>query len=277
MHLLTYSPSFVAVAFFSTHFIKAETLKADLPSKKETQQVLNQAQKRARDLLKKKAAFHQQFKNKNLVTFPDIKKKYPQLQKQTQQLKLLYAEVLKTPTESNKTKLLKKLQPIGRFLQDAPTKKINHSYTKEQLRQLRWNLQQNRKPKDDPQAPRLQLLTTPMLYTLHQLPVPIKVKAPPLSRVFFQSTGGGAFADNLNVTSVQANKRGEALAFWKSQGDAVGSAEITITAPTCQNAEHLNIQIVELNLLPLAEMSTKWSNPTITPSKKMTPLKDLKK
>lgn len=227
---------------------------------------------RALQLQKQHAQFSDDVASGKVNPFAHLIAARPQ---QIEDLKALTISLREINTEIDPVKkeaLLKAvfiaLQPIGSYLEIAePGKGYTNILSKDQQAELTrleaaWDTaDQDYDTKNLP----LHFIGSGQLYTLTNLAVPLTVKAPPLTKVIFQTHGGGFFSNKLALIEVEANNEGFATADWVTYGDSIGDTVITARSASAPPAQNLTITTVQLKLSALPELpknSPNIPNPT---------------
>lgn len=178
-------------------------------------------------------------------------------------LQTIYSNFLSEVDIEKKTALagqiVPRLQTIGYWL-DSANHDFQQSYviTNEELKRLQHIDSQNPKPAKYTETDRqLELLTPEQQVTLLNIPMPIAVKAPAGTEVFFIAHNGGEFANGLSRMQITTDQNGMAHTYWLSRGNAIGGTDISVISPNCSNECKIKFQVKRLALakFPMLELA----------------------
>ena len=142
------------------------------------------------------------------------------------------------------------LQPIGHYLRHADPRECDLTLTPKQVTQYKLlETQINTIQPDDKHA--LSPITPSQTYTMHGIPVTLKIKAPAGASIYLESHGGGKFSNGMAITKITADKNGIATAKWLTQGDSVGPAMISATSPQAGLPIFFEINVIKLQLIKI--------------------------
>jgi hypothetical protein len=149
------------------------------------------------------------------------------------------------------------LQPLGTFLEYAdPGEGYINLISEQQQAELErleeaW-LDAQRDHPDGGQP--VSAMGPGQLFTVTNLSVPLIVKAPPSSVVYFYTHDGGLFPNRLPIIEVEAGRDGIARTEWVTHGDAIADNAVTVRSPAGPSLGEFTITIVKLMLRDLPEL-----------------------
>lgn len=212
--------------------------------------------------------------------FPEWEAKLPEIREQATTLQGSYENYLGMEDgpvrEGAAIALRQTLQSLGGYLQSART--IPHDLTmdKGQTKRLKELRDTEREPSDAEEGSRIEVVGETQVYTLIHLPVPLTVRAAPETVVYFESGGGGVFANGIPMTSATADANGTATVYYTSRGGATGDVPIIISSPEAINEEEMSVVVVQpLPLIPTAISALQAHPPSPDKKNLPTPPEDL--
>jgi len=221
------------------------------------QKLLNKHFALAKRMNLAQAKRHEDIKNGKVDSFADAKAALPLVMSNLEKLKTLESRHAKEENLPQRRELeaqiIELLQPIGPWLTvaDYDLKNVS-SLTEQQLAKANAaderleNFQAQHKDTAKEKANYLSLTSSAQLYTLKNVPIHICIKAPAHSEVILTAESGGRFPSGSNVEVHKATAEGDVIAYWYTEGDAIGQCQVSAVSPECVNSVSTEINVVQL-------------------------------